>query len=759
MEKEDKLQIKQKKETAVGFPSIITTGYHIWKETYVGRGLKTLFKVNQVNGYDCPSCAWPDPDADKRSSIAEYCENGAKAIAWEATKNKVTPEFFKKHTITELLGESDYWLEKQGRITHPVIIEEGSSNYKKISWSKAFILIAEKLNNLNSPNEASFYTSGRASNEAAFMYQCFVRSFGTNNLPDCSNMCHEASGKALTQTTGIGKASVTLNDLEETELLIIIGQNPGTNAPRMMSSLQKLKKNGGEIIAVNPLPEAGFMQFRHPQRPWEWVGKPTKLQDLYLQVKINGDIAFLKAVIKILHEEDKLMDSSIFDHEFIESKTSGYKDLVTAIDQEDLDELIYQSGIPTKKVHKAAKMIRDKKKIIIAWAMGVTQHRNGEDTIREIVNLLLLKGSISKPGAGTLPVRGHSNVQGDRTMGIWEKAPDAFLDRLGNAFKFEPPREHGYGAVDAVNALAEGKTKVFFALGGNFLMAVPDTKLVSKGMKQCDLTVHVSTKLNRSHLVHGKTALILPCLGRTEIDKSSKGPQFVTTEDTAGRVRMSMGDLEPISEHLKSEVAIICKLASETLREKSMVDWTSYAKDYDKIRYKIEEVVNGFDDFNEKVRAVGGFYLPNGARSGNFNTKNGKAQLTVNPLPDNTIADNHFILMTIRSHDQFNTTVYDLNDRYRGIHHGRKIIMMHKSDIKALGLKEKDAVNITSHFKGETRSIQNFKVVPYEIAEGCVAMYFPEGNALISIDNKSSEGNCPASKFVEVSIEKSLKND
>ena len=754
MKKKQNLKIKEKEEIAVGFPSITSTAYYIWQETYIGRGIKTLLKLNQVKGYDCPSCAWPDPDADKRSSIGEYCENGAKAIAWEATKNKVTPDFFKQHTIEQLLNESDYWLEKQGRITHPVIIEEGASNYKKISWKEAFRLIANKLNSLENPDEASFYTSGRASNEAAFMYQTFVRVFGTNNLPDCSNMCHEASGKALTETTGIGKASVTLNDIEEAELLMIIGQNPGTNAPRMLSSLQKLKKNGGEIIAVNPLPEAGFMKFRHPQRPWEWVGEPTKLQDLYLQVKINGDIALLKAIIKILHEEDKLLSGTIFDHEFINKKTTGYKQLVASIEKEDLDELIYASGVPTKKVHKAAKMIRDKKKIIIAWAMGVTQHRNGENTIREIVNLLLLKGSISKPGAGTLPVRGHSNVQGDRTMGIWEKAPDAFLDRLGRAFDFEPPREHGYNAVDTVKALVEGKTKVFFALGGNFLMAAPDTNLISEGMRKCDLTVHISTKLNRSHLVHGKTALILPCLGRTEIDNSSRGPQFVTTEDTAGRVRMSMGDLEPISKNLKSEVAIICELASETLREKSMVDWISFSKNYDKIRNKIEEVVTGFNDFNDKIRIAGGFYLPNGARSGDFNTKNGKAHLTVNPLPNNRIADNHYILMTIRSHDQFNTTIYDLNDRYRGIYHGRDIIMMHKSDMKFLGLKEKDEVNITSHFNDEKRSIKNFKVVPYEIAEGCVAMYFPEGNSLISIDNKSDESKCPASKFVEVSIEK-----
>ncbi len=759
MKSPKKLKLKRKKEAAAGFPSIFSAAYYVWEETYVGRGIKTLFKLNQEKGYDCPSCAWPDPDVDKRSAMGEYCENGAKSVAWEATKNKVDLEFFEKYTINDLLEQSDHWLEKQGRITHPVLLTEGSLSYKRVSWPKAYRIIAEKLNSLDSPDEATFYTSGRASNEAAFMYQSFVRLFGTNNLPDCSNMCHEASGKALSETTGIGKASVTLNDLEETELLIIIGQNPGTNAPRMLSSLQKLKKKGGQIIAINPMPEAGFMKFRHPQKPWEWIGNSSKIQDLYLQVKINEDIALLKAIIKILYEEDKLLSNSVFDHDFIKKYTNGYQELVNAIEKDDLNDLIYQSGVPSKKVYQAASMIRDKKKIIIAWAMGVTQHRNGENTIREIVNLLLLKGAIGKPGAGTLPVRGHSNVQGDRTMGIWENAPEEFLDRLGTAFDFQPPRKHGYGTIEAVKAMLKGKTKVFFALGGNFIKATPDTESVSEGMKKCDLTVHIATKLNRSHLVHGKTALILPCLGRTEIDKGFKGPQFVTTEDTAGRVRMSMGDLPPVSEDLKSEVAIICELAANVFREINLTDWIGFAKDYNKIRDKIEEVIPGFEDFNNRVKEPGGFYLPNGARECKFNTKSGKAHFSVTPLPDNYIAPGHFVLMTIRSHDQFNTSVYGLNDRYRGIHHGRDIIMMHKSDLKALKLQEADLVNVTSYFNGEKREIRNIKVVPYEIARGCAAMYFPEGNALISLDNKSPESNCPASKFVEISIEKAAKDD
>lgn len=719
------------------------------------QGLQTLFKLNQTDGCDCPSCAWPDPDPAERSAIAEYCENGAKAIAWEATKRRVDPEFFKEHSVEELLGKSNHWLENQGRLTTPMVLPEGAGHYEPISWQAAFELVAGHLNGLASPDEAIFYTSGRASNEAAFLYQCFVRQYGTNNLPDCSNMCHEASGRALGQTTGIGKASVILNDIRKADVLMIIGQNPGTNAPRMLSELQALKQNGGKIIAVNPLPEAGFMGFRHPQRPWEWIGKPTSLQDLYVQVKINGDLAFIKAVIKLLHEEDKRTGGTVFEHAFIDRYTDGYEELMASLENESLAALIKASGASADAVHQAAAMIRDNENIIIAWAMGITQHQNAENTIREFVNLLLLKGSIGKEGAGTLPVRGHSNVQGDRTMGIWEKMPDGFLDRLGKAFDFSPPRKHGVATVEAVKAMARGEAKVFVGLGGNFTLATPDTDLVCEAMRSCELTAHISTKLNRSHLVHGKTALILPCLGRTEMDVTARGPQFVTTEDTAGRVRSSRGNLKPASEQLKSEPAIICGLAGATLRDKSTTDWGAFAQDYDLIREKIEQVVKGFDDFNGRITQPGGFYLPNGARHRRFETDNGKAHITVNPAPRHNIAPGHFILMTVRSHDQFNTSVYGYADRYRGIHHSRHVVMIHAEDMEAIGVEAKDRVDVTSYFKGEERTLKGHQAIPYPISKGCAGMYFPEGNVLVAIDNRSPESLCPASKFIEVSITKS----
>lgn len=742
--------------TAVGFSSITSAAYYIWEETYVGRGIKSLFKINQVNGFDCPSCAWPDPDAARVNPIAEYCENGAKAVAWEATRHSLTPEFFKKNDIPSLRKYSDHWLEKQGRLMQPMVLKENSLHYEPTTWEEAFSLISTALNGLNTPDEAIFYTSGRTSNEAAFLYQCFARQFGTNNLPDCSNMCHEASGKALKETLGIGKASVTLNDIEEAEVLINIGQNPGTNSPRMLTALQQLKKKGGKIIAVNPLPEAGFMQFRHPQKPWEWVGKPSSLQDLYLPVKLNGDIAFLKALMRILWEEDEKNGGKVFAHDFIQNQTRGFKDFCEGLKQANLDDLMRESGLEAGLVRQAAKMIQDKKKIIIVWAMGVTQHSNAENTIREIVNLLLLKGSIGHRGAGTLPVRGHSNVQGDRTMGIWERMPDTFLDKMEKVFKFKAPRKNGYAVVDAVKAMAAGKAKFFMGMGGNFALAAPDTQLVSEGLQKCDLTVHVSTKLNRSHLVHGKTALILPCLGRTEMDISALGEQFVSTEDTAGRVRMSKGDLQPVSPHLKSEVSIVCGIANATLGQKSTTPWESLSNDYDLVRDLIESVIGGFDDYNIRVREAGGFYLPNCNREGKFDTIDGKAHFSLTPLPQNRISPGNFVLMTVRSHDQFNTTVYGWNDRYRGISNSRKVVMMHDDDIQSIGAAAEDWVDITSHFNGEKRILERFQIVPYAIAKGCVGVYFPEGNNLIAIDNHSPESLCPSSKFVEVSIEKSM---
>ena len=716
--------------------------------------MKTLFKLNQANGFDCPSCAWPDPDPKDISSIAEYCENGAKAVAWETTKSRVDTQFFEDHSVEDLLTQNDHWLEKQGRLTEPMIIRQGEAKYQPISWEACFTEIASHLKQLEDPNEALFYTSGRTSNEAAFLYQLFARQYGTNNLPDCSNMCHEASGKALNETVGIGKASVVLEDIREAEVLMIFGQNPGTNAPRMLAELQKLKQNGGKIIAVNPLPEAGFMQFRHPQKPWEWIGKPTQLQDLYLPVALNGDLALLKAIQKILWEEEKQDPGAVFDLQFIGEFTAGYEALSKEIEGYSLSELISASGLLASDVHQAADMLRNKKRIIVAWAMGITQQRNAEATIREIVNLLLLKGAIGKKGAGTLPVRGHSNVQGDRTMGVWEKMPEQFMKKLGKAFSFTPPVAHGVGTVEAIQSMLAGKGKVFIGMGGNFALATPDTQKVFEALRKCELTVHVSTKLNRSHLVHGKTALILPCLGRTEQDLSPKGLQFVSTEDTAGRVRMSSGDLTPPSPLLKSEVAIICGMARKVFGTANSISWQAFASDYDLIRDKIEEVIPGFESYNQRIRKPGGFFLPNGSRERKFNTVSGKAHLTINPLKFQPTPKGRFILMTVRSHDQFNTTIYGYDDRYRGIRNSREVVMINPEDLKDLGLLEADKIKITSFFQGEERVLEGFSAIPYDIPKGCVSVYFPEGNILVALNNHSPESQCPASKNIEVMLEK-----
>ncbi|WP_339677545.1 FdhF/YdeP family oxidoreductase [Cyclobacterium marinum] len=754
MQPKRKVKISTPAETAAGLKSIQTVAYRIWEETHIGKGVKTLFKLNQPEGLDCPSCAWPDPDAKDVSKIAEYCENGAKAIAWESSVNKIEASFFQQHSINDLLEKSDHWLEKQGRLTQPMVIREDQDHYSPISWKDAFNLLAEKLQALDHPDQAIFYTSGRTSNEAAFLYQCFVRQFGTNNLPDCSNMCHEASGKALTETVGIGKASVILNDIPKAELLIVMGQNPGTNAPRMLTAMEKLKQNGGKIVSVNPLPETGLLQFRNPQKPWGFIGKPTAIHDLHLQVKVNGDLPLLKALLKLLLEAEKLQPGKVFDQAFILEKTSGYQALISHLEQLNLKELIQETGVPESQVRELAEMLIAKKRIIIAWAMGITQHRNAENTIREIVNILLVKGSIGKAGAGTLPVRGHSNVQGDRTMGIWEKMPKSFMQRLGKVFDFQPPEKEGVHAVGAIHAMAEGKAKIFMGMGGNFALAAPDTAKVFDGLKQCTLTLHVSTKLNRSHLIHGKTALILPCLGRTESDISSLGPQFVTTEDTAGRVRMSHGDLEPVSPTLKSEVGIICDMARAVLGKSNTTDWEGMKENYDLIREKIEAVIPGFERYNENVRKIGGFYLPNGAREMKFNTPDRKAQLTINPLNPTRQPETPFILMTVRSHDQFNTSIYGYDDRYRGISNSREVVMMNTDDMKNYNCTAGDLVKLTSIFAGKKRVLEGFQVVPYNIPPGCLSVYFPEGNVLVALDNNSVESHCPASKYIEVFLEK-----
>lgn len=740
------------KESSVGKAAIASAMGQMAKYMKPADAIKLSLKINQKGGFDCPGCAWPDPD-DDRSSIGEYCENGIKAIAEEAQKKALTSEFFSKYSVQEISELSDFEMGKTGRLTEPMFLDEDSNHYKSISWTEAFQLIAKELNQLNSPDEALFYTSGRTSNEAAYLYQLFVRAYGTNNLPDCSNMCHESSGVALSETVGIGKGSVTLQDIHEAEVLIIMGQNPGTNHPRMLSAIEKCKVNGGKVISVNPLPEAGLIKYTDPQSPKRMLTNGIKITDLFLPIKINGDVAFLKALMYELHKMDIDQGGDLIDYDFIEKHTNGYEDFIKAIGQIDYMACLRQCGLEAKDVRAAAKMIARKEKIIVCWAMGLTQHENGVDNIKEVVNLLLMKGAIGKPGAGTCPVRGHSNVQGDRTMGIWEAPKDSFLDKLDEVHGIKSPRAHGLAVVPAINAMHEGKAKVFFAMGGNFLSATPDTDFTAKALQNCNLTVHVSTKLNRSHVVHGKKSLILPCLGRTDKDIQNGQEQFVSCENSMGVVQSSQGVLSPPSKHLLSEVRIVAELAKATLKN-SKIDWEGLASNYDNIRAAIEKVIPGFEQYNEKVRKPGGFYLPNGAREGKFNTTSGKAEFTVIDLPKHELAEDEFVMMTIRSHDQYNTTIYGLNDRYRGIYNERRVVMMNEEDMRDKGFKKGDVVNLTSHFNGVERRANQFIVLPYPIPRTNVATYFPEANALVPIDSFARKSMTPASKMVRIKIEK-----
>ncbi|MCW3107356.1 MAG: oxidoreductase alpha (molybdopterin) subunit, partial [Segetibacter sp.] len=574
------IKIKEPSTVAAGVEAVYHSAQHVLGEMNPVRAMKALLALNQKGGFDCPSCAWPDPD-DDRSGIAEYCENGAKAVADEATTKSLRPDFFAKHSVQELSAEDDFHIGKHGRIAQPMYLPENGTHYQPISWDDAFRKIGHHLNSLSSPNEAVFYTSGRTSNEAAYMYQIFTKEYGTNNLPDCSNMCHESSGFALSHTIGIGKGSVKLEDFYEAEVIMIIGQNPGTNHPRMLTALQKGHNNGATIISVNPLHETGLLGFSNPQKLQGVLGINTKLTDLFLQVKLNGDHALLKAIIHLLSEEEELHPDTVFDRDFIEKHTAGYEAFIAQAKKYDLNYLVEVAGVSLEQIKEAVSHLKHKSKIIICWAMGITQHKNAVDTIKEMVNLLLLKGSIGKPGAGTCPVRGHSNVQGDRTVGIFEKPHEKLLDQIKKVYGFEPPREHGYDVVKAIEAMHEGKAKVFFAMGGNFLSATPDTNYTAEAMRKCDLTVHVSTKLNRSHLVHGKEALILPCLGRSDKDEHDGITHFVSCENSMGVVQMSKGILKPVSGDLLSEPVIVCRLAKATLGNRSVIDWDKYEKNYD----------------------------------------------------------------------------------------------------------------------------------------------------------------------------------
>ncbi|MGC4020740.1 MAG: FdhF/YdeP family oxidoreductase [Cyclobacteriaceae bacterium] len=741
------------KEAAAGLEAITIAGKHILDEAGLTRGLKALNKLNKKDGFDCPSCAWPDPD-DERSQLGEYCENGAKAIAEEATTKKLTAEFFETNSVQELSALTDYEIGRKGRIAEPMYLPKNATHYQSISWADAFQKIANHLNNLSSPNEAIFYTSGRTSNEAAFLYQLFVREFGTNNLPDCSNMCHESSGVALNESLGIGKGSVKLEDFYEAEVIMILGQNPGTNHPRMLTALQKAKKNGATIIAINPLPETGLMGFKNPQQVKGLLGLSSPLADIFLPVIINGDMPLLQAIEKLLIEEEKNNPGTVLHKSFIENKTEDYNYFSQHLASLDTDTLIKQSGVEKSLVLKAFEALKNKKKIIACWAMGLTQHKNAVDTIKEIVNLLLLKGSIGKPGAGTCPVRGHSNVQGDRTMGIYEKPSKKFLDTIEKNFGFTPPQKHGFDVVESIHAMHAGKGKVFIAMGGNFLSATPDTQFTAEALRKCRLTVHVSTKLNRSHLVHGEEAIILPTLGRSDKDMTCGEAQFVSCENSMGVIQSSKGVLDPVSNQLLSEPAIVCQLAKATLGLRSKINWDNYEKHYDNIRNDIERSISGFENYNQRVREPGGFYLPNCNREGSFNTDSTKAHFNIATFSDPQLKEDELMMMTIRSHDQFNTTIYGLDDRYRGIYNERRVIFMNSEDIKKHDLKDGDAVDLFNYDDGVERIVHNFIVIEYPIPKKCTATYFPETNVLVPISSVAEKSNTPVSKAVRIKVRK-----
>ncbi|MFD5874443.1 FdhF/YdeP family oxidoreductase [Streptomyces sp. NPDC060322] len=743
---QDAPQIDEVQHSAAGLPAIAHTLRAAQQQMGVRRTARTLLKVNQKDGFDCPGCAWPE--GDKRHT-AEFCENGAKAVAEEATLRRVTPDFFAAHPVADLAGRSGYWLGQQGRITQPVYLPEGADRYEAVTWERAFEIVAEELTALASPDEALFYTSGRTSNEAAFLLQLLAREFGTNNLPDCSNMCHESSGSALTETIGIGKGSVSLEDLHQADLIIVAGQNPGTNHPRMLSALEQAKSAGAKIISVNPLPEAGLERFKNPQTARGML-KGTALTDLFLQIRIGGDQALFRLLNKMIIETDGAVDTG-----FVTEHTHGYEALAEAARDADWDETLTATGLDRDTIEQALAMILASERTIVCWAMGLTQHKHSVPTIREVVNLLLLRGNIGRPGAGVCPVRGHSNVQGDRTMGIFERPAPAFLDALDQEFGITSPRHHGYDVVRSIQALRDGDAKIFFAMGGNFVGATPDTAVTEAAMRRARLTVHVSTKLNRSHAVTGTRALILPTLGRTDKDVQAGGKQFVTVEDSMGMVHSSRGNLTPASPHLLSEPAIVARLARAVLGPASTTPWEEFEKDYGTIRDRIARVIPGFEDFNTRVARPGGFTLPHAPRDERrFPTATGKANFTAAPVEYPHLPAGRLLLQTLRSHDQYNTTIYGLDDRYRGIKGGRRIVMVNPEDAHALGLADGSYTDLVSEWKdGVERRAPGFRVVHYPTARGCAAAYYPETNVLVPLDATADTSNTPASKSVVVRFE------
>ena len=759
---ETRVRATRPKKVAVGVPAIVHALEIANEQMGVVRSVQTLLRVNQKDGFDCPGCAWPEED---RRHIAEFCENGAKAVAEEATLRRIGPEFFAAHSIDELRAHDDWWLGQQGRLTHPMLLDEGASHYRPISWDDALTLVADELRALDDPNEAVFYTSGRTSNEAAFLYQLLVRGTGTNNLPDCSNMCHESSGSALNQTIGIGKGTVSIDDIHTADLLIVAGQNPGTNHPRMLSALEKAKRNGATIIAVNPLPEAGLMRFENPQTVRGVAFGGTKLADEFVQIRLGGDQALFQAIGKHLLEAEE-PDGGVLDHAFIAEHTSGFDAYRQAMTDASWPDLVAATGLPEKALRRVGEAVRASKATIVCWAMGLTQHKHSVATLRDIVNVLLLQGNIGRPGAGVCPVRGHSNVQGDRTVGIYEKPSAGFLDALDAEFGFAAPRAHGYDTVEAIRAMRDGRVRFFMGMGGNFVSATPDTRVVEAAMGRVGLTVQVSTKLNRSHVVTGRRALILPTLGRTDRDRRGGREQRVTVEDSMGAVHASRGRLAPPSEELLSEVAIVARLSAlvfgETtgVRNAPRADWAALEADYALVRAHIERVVPGFDDYEERIDKGRTLHLPNGPRDARrFATPDGRARFTVNPLEYPRIPRGRLLLQTLRSHDQYNTTIYGKDDRYRGIHGGRRVVLVNAKDIVTLGFAEGDVVDLVSEWTRPDRTIEErraeeFRLVAYRTPRGNAAAYYPETNVLVPLDSVADVSGTPTSKSVVVRLER-----
>ncbi|GIZ13145.1 FdhF/YdeP family oxidoreductase [Pseudomonas sp. NCCP-436] len=728
------------------------------------KNLRALLKTNQNGGFDCPGCAWGDSPEDGR---IKFCENGAKAVNWEATKRRVDPSFFARYSVSQLRQQSDYWLEYQGRITHPMRYDASTDHYVRTTWAEAFALIARHLRALPDPHQAEFYTSGRASNEAAFLYQLFVRAYGTNNFPDCSNMCHEASGVALGQSIGIGKGTVTFDDFAEADAIFVLGQNPGTNHPRMLEPLREAVKRGAQVVCFNPLKERGLERFQHPQHALEMLTNGSEpLNTAFFRPALGGDMAAMRGIAKFLlqweREAQAKGETAVFDHAFIAKHTEGVEAYLQLLDDTSWDALEAQSGLSLREIEQAARMYRRAKRVIICWAMGITQHHHSVATIQEIVNLQLLCGNIGRPGAGLCPVRGHSNVQGDRTMGINERPPAALLDAIERRFSFKVPREHGHNTVEAINAMLEGRARVFIGLGGNFAQATPDSPRTHRALQNCDLTVQISTKLNRSHLTVGREALILPCLGRTDIDRQASGPQAVTVEDSFSMIHASYGQLEPMADsEMRSEPAIVAGIAKATLGNHP-VDWDALVADYARIRELIADTIPGFHDFNRRVAHPGGFYLGNSAGAREWKTASGKANFKANALLDDLLPPQvresgeipDLILQTLRSHDQYNTTVYGLDDRYRGVRGQRNVLFANEADILRLGFKPGQKVDIRSLWNdGVERSVAGFTLLAFDIPAGQAAAYFPEANPLVPLESAGVGSSTPTSKFIAIRLQ------